>query len=305
MNDGSTQPIIHIPWYRTRWFKRSLFGIVLLAIIAGGIAATVFTVWWNGPEKALLDAANYSLDHSGRYHVVAQKADVTVVVGEDKYSLEGTLDGVQLAAILDGSTLYVKSPEPVKLYQLLMGANGQLPAAAQTIATTVRDKWVAVNRDTVTLQAAGAQKMQCMVEEKESIATDPHARGQWRSTYLAHRFLSVQMAKKSNTTTYDVSVDTKTRQDFFAALLKTSFYQTLTNCSQTTDILSSIEGASPVAQVMLTSKHVFQSATLNPRGQDPVHITASYSDVPKIVVPTDAMSLDQLLFGLLGSFNGL
>jgi|GEM_PF-6738802 len=306
MDKGSVQPIIHIPWYRTRWFKWSAFGAVLLAVIAIVAIAIFFALWWNGPEKALLDAANYSLEHDGKYHVTSKQSDLTVLVGDDKYEIDGTYDGLQLNAVLSGRTLYVKSPDPAKLYQLLMATDAsQIPTAVQTIADSVRNKWIAINLDTVTLQAASAQHLQCFVEEKDSIASDTNARSQWRSAYLAHRFLSVKTTQKTTATTYDVSVDTKARQDFFAALLKTSFYQELTNCSQKTDILSSIEAVSPLASVTLTSKHVFESAIFDPQSASPTKITASYSNVPQIALPASSTSLDQLEFGLLSTFTGL
>jgi hypothetical protein len=187
-----------------------------------------------------------------------------------------------------------------------MAANDtSLPAATQTIADSVRNRWVSVNLNTVTLQSEGAQDILCVVEEKDGITNDPNARGQWRSAYLMHRFFNMQTTQHTDSMTYAISIDSKTRQDFFAALLKTSFYQGLKDCSQTTDILSSIKATSPLATVTMTAKHVLQSIVVDPHGSDPVTITASYSHVPQVSVPTDSISFDQLAISLLGSFNGL
>jgi hypothetical protein len=306
MNDGSSQPIIHIPWYRMRWFKWLLVSVALVAVAIAAVATVFLAMWWNGPEKALLDATNYALAHDGQYHIASKQADINVTAGADNYAVEGTYHGLQFNAVLSGGLLYVKSPDPAKLYQLLMAANDtSLPAATQTIADSVRNRWVSVNLNTVTLQSEGAQDILCVVEEKDSITSDPNARGQWRSAYLMHRFFNMQTTQHTDSMTYAISIDSKTRQDFFAALLKTSFYQGLKDCSQTTDILSSIKATSPLATVTMTAKHVFQSIVVDPHSSDPVTITASYSHVPQVSVPTDSISFDQLAISLLGSFNGL
>lgn len=306
MNDGSSQPIIHIPWYRMRWFKWLLASAVVLAVVIAAVATVFLTMWWNGPEKALLDATNYALAHDGQYHIASKQADINVTTGANDYAVDGTYDGLQFNAVLSGGLLYVKSSDPAKLYQLLMGAGDKgLPAATQAIADSVRNQWVSVDLNTVTLQAQGAQDTLCVVEEKDGITNDPNARSQWRSAYLMHRFFNMQATRHADSTTYVISIDSKTRQDFFAALLKTSFYQGLKDCSQTTDILSSIKATSPLANVTMAAKHVFQSITVDPHGSDPVTITASYSHVPQVNVPASSTSFDQLAIRLLGSFNGL
>ena len=301
-------PISRLPLYRRQWFKRAAIIVVAALFLVVVIAIVLFLLWWNSPEKALLDAADYGAKTPGTYHVLAKDTDATITFRDNEYAIDGTLDGAQIQAILFGNTLFVKTPSPNQLYNLLMGTSSQqIPAIITAILPTVANQWISVNLDNTNLGAKSFQTSQCLIDEKESIAHDPNARRQWGSAYLSHRFLSITTAQKGSSKEYDVSVNASARDGFFSALQKTSFYESLTNCSKNTDALRSLgEGQSPAAAITFVSggQHILQSMVLNPSSNDPINITTNYKDVPTISLPTKSISSDELVVRYLQSVGG-
>ena len=305
MTPESRAPIIISPWYRKRWFKRLAVVSILILAVVSIMAVAAAVIWQNSSERKLLDAANYAVKTPGVYHVTAQATDLNVTLRDQMYAASGTINGMPIDAIFYSGMMYVKSPQPEKLYDFFMGSGkaGQLSIIARVLAPTIANKWISVNLSNITLESQNAQMIQCLSQEKESISHNPNARSQWASTYLGHRFLAISANKKPLTTTYQVSVNHKTRADFFASLQKTSFYQSLTTCSKDTDVLDSLGGISPAASVTLTNNHILQSMIIGPRSKNPVTVTANYKNVPSILVPTDAIGVEQLIIHSIGSLG--
>jgi hypothetical protein len=298
-------PIHSVPLYHRRWFRRTLVaaGITIVLVLLG--VFFFFVNWWNSPEKALLDAADYMVNTPGAYHITAKNTDLTVTMEDGKYAASGTFQNVAMNAVFYGSTLYVKSPQPDKLYGFFMGSDAStIPVVVKSILPTIQDKWVSINLNNMTLQSKNALTLQCIFQERDAIAHDPDARRQWGSIYLANRFMNIQTSTHPDATDYQVSIDKSSRTNFFKNLLSSSFYQSLTNCSKDTDVFASATVPSPVAIVTLSAQeHILQKVVVDPHGTDPMTVVSNYGNLTPIVVPTNTISTDLLFIRYLESIG--
>lgn len=301
MTSTDTLPIVRTPLYRRRWFLWVVGAAAVLVIAAGITVFASFLAWRNSPESALLDATQYAMKTPGSYHISAHDVDLTVITGNQRYGLNGTVRGVPIAAVLYGGMLYVKSSQPDKLYGMLMNTqpNEQLQTAIQAIAQTLKDKWIMINLQNTKLQAGQAQGAQCLVQAKDSLANNPHAWNEVQSVYLTHRFVG---ASNAGGGAFNVSLDGARAGDFLNALFKTDFYHSLTDCASSTvpatGMLNNLQ-----ATVTLSPQRSLQSVTARSQGKTTAVLTASYKDVPAIDLPTDSVSLDQLVVRYLQSFT--
>ena len=176
------------PFYRRRWFKRLTIAIIGLLVVAAAVALTLLMVWWNSPERALLSAVEHSVKIPGSYRVKSRATDLSITIRDQEYAATGTFNGIPVEAVQYGSILNLKSSRPEQLYNLITGNDKDkpLPTILQAIIPTIANKWIAFDLDNVALKTQGALAMQCVFQEKESVAHDPSARQQWASTYFAH-----------------------------------------------------------------------------------------------------------------------
>ena len=90
--------------------------------------------------------------------------------------------------------------------------------------------------------------------------------------------------------------------DFLNAFYETDFYQSLTDCGNLKTPAASLLNKMQ-ATFALSEERVIQSVIVRQPNQPDVEITANYANVPSVAVPTDAISLDQLLVRYLQSFT--
>jgi hypothetical protein len=301
-----TAPITRVPLYHKRWFKRVVVAIVAALTVGALIAVILFLSWWNSPEKALLDAGDYMVKTPGLYHVSSRTMNLDVVIREYEYEAKGTLNGITIDAIYFGGNLYVKSPDPDALYKFFMGVDdsAKIPTVVQSIIPTVKDKWISINLQNVTLGSQNVLRMKCISEEREAISHSPDARRQWAATYLAHRFMNITTTKQGDQSLYQLSINGSARVDFFTALLKTSFYQSLLSCSKDSDILQNVPSSKVFANITLSQpQHIPKSFVISPNTDITTTVTTNYLSVPDITIPTDAVSSDQLVIRYLQSIG--
>ncbi len=303
MSPDLQSPIPRPPFYRRRWFTVSIISILGVLLVMIIVALSLFFMWWNSPEKALIDVADYAARTPGSYTVTSHDTSLDVTIRDNEYAMSGTLSGVPLSAVLFGNTLWLKSSEFDKVYNLFMndGKNAPMPPVIQSIIPLANGKWISINLQTFALSGKDTQASQCIFQERQTVAHDPNARRQWAMTYIKYRFLDVLTTKKPTMTTYTVSINEKQRTGFFAALQKTGFYQSLTDCTKTTDILGNLSG-DPIADITTKpGKRILQSLVIHPGGADRTTITARYTDVPQISLPTDTVNAEDLFLRYLES----
>ena len=302
MTPTETPPVSVVPLYRKRWFLWTIGAIGALVITVCAAVFVLLAMWRNSPESALLDAVQYAVKTPGTYHVMTSDVDATVTVRDQRYGIKGTLKGVPIEAVLYGGTLSVKSSQPDKLYDLLMAnakTNTQLQAIVRTIAATVKDKWISINLQSTKLQTGEAQSAQCLAQVRDSLANSPQGWRDLQSAYAAHTFVQAADPYEGR---YGVTLNGQKTVGFLNAFYETDFYQSLTDCGNlktpAEDLLNKLQ-----ATFALSKERTIQSVTARQPNRPDVEITANYADVPSVVTPTDAISLDQLLVRYLQSFT--
>ena len=302
MTPTETPPVSAVPFYRRRWFLWTA-GVIGALLITVCIAVfTLLAMWRNSPESALLDAMQYAVKTPGVYHVVADGVDATVTVRDQRYGVKGTVKNVPIEAVLYGGTLSVKSSQPEKLYDLLMAnakTNTQLQAIVRTVAATVKDTWISVNLQSTKLQTGEAQSAQCLAQVRDSLAHSPQGWQELQPVYAAHRFVQASDPSGNN---YSVTLNGQKTVDFLNAFYETDFYQSLTDCGSLKTPAASLLNELQ-ATFTLSKQRTIESVTVRQPNRSDIKITPNYADVPSVVVPTDAISLDRLLVRYLQSFT--
>ena len=297
-------PLVLVPWYRHRWFKLTLIVIGVIALIAAILAAVVVIIWNASPEKALFDSASYALNTPGTYHVKASNTDIRLDVNGRQYAASGTLNGMQIDAVVNNSTLYIKSSDPQQLYTMFLASSvpGSLAPLVNSILPAFRDRWISVDLQNLSPKSANASAAQCGLDGKNILVADSNSRQQVATTYIMHQFLDIKSSSSSGRSTYQVSIDDKKFNDFYDSFAKTGFYQSLTSCSQatSTSVSRSLQGVS-LGLTVDQSSHQLKSLSINQSGEV-TDVTADYSAAPKITVPTGATSYDQISGTIVQSF---
>lgn len=319
MTPTETRPVA-VPFYRRRWFLWTAGAIGALVITVCIAVFALLAMWRNSPESALLDALQYAVKTPGVYHVTTSGVDATVTVRDQRYGIKGTLKDVPIEAVLYGGTLSVKSSQPDKLYDLLMAnakTNTQLQAIVRTIAATVKDKWISINLQSTKLQTGEAQSAQCLAQVRDSLANSPQGWQDLQPVYATHRFVQASDPSGNN---YSVTLNGQKTVDFLNAFYETDFYQSLTDCGNlktpTVSLLNKLQVTFSLSKEQtirsvfvrqpksaLSEERAIQSVIVRQPNQPDIKITANYTDVPSVVVPTDAISLDRLLVRYLQSFT--
>lgn len=299
----ATSPKSSLVWYRQRWVKWTAVVVVALAVLAAIIAAAAFAIWNNSPQKALLDATNYALKTPGVYHFTSDVADIDFTANHQQYAVTGTIDGVQVDAVVLTSTLYLKSSDPQHMYDLFTGSSpDKTNSLTKSLLKTVKNRWVEINMSSPPIKATGIDATNCWVAGKDVLANDDRARQEVLATYLTHQFMTVSPQGQA---TYHLAFDSAKLSSFLASLSETQAYQSVPVCSQTLN-LSQVEVPSGMAAtVTLTAdKHALSSIEFTDESGRPAKLTADYDKVPAVVIPADAVTLDELAGKVFQSFFG-
>lgn len=281
------------PWYRRRWVKLTAIIVAAVVIVVAIVAAVLLFVWNSSPQKALLDATTYALETPGTYHVTAASTDITFTSDNQKYAASGTVYGVPLDVVVLGDTLYLKSSDPERLYDVFVNSSSTASVAplAQNVLAAIKDRWISFNLFSSPVKSTGISATSCFVNGRDVLVHDGAARQQIAMTYLPHQFMTIATQNQS---TYRVAFDGPKLSAFMTDIAKTNVYQSLPSCTQAIDPTHLPVPNGATATVTLNSKHILSSLILNDHGAQIAKVTAKYGAVPAITTPSNALSMDQL-----------
>ncbi len=294
-----------VTWYRRRWFKVAIISLVATVILASLVIGVLFVKWNASPEKALFDASEHALKTPGTYQVKAKNIDIKVDVNGQKYAASGTVDGAKIDVVISSNTLYIKSPDLEKLYDMFLAESVPklFQPQASSILPTLRDKWISMNLQSLPASSTTIANARCGFDGKEILAADNNSRQQVTGVYLAHPFLDINTSSLSpDATKYRLSVDDKKFSSFYESFSKTGFYQSLTGCPQTTATQNSSNLKDVVATVILTQSANQLKSFSVVRSGSTIDVTADYSKAPTITAPTTAVSYEQISNNILQSY---
>lgn len=286
------------PWYKRRWFR---VGVLLLGL--------AFVAMWLGssvlvkPDDVLLDAMEHALKTPGTYRVTSSVANGSLTVTRDSMSWSGSIGAVNVDAILTGDALYAKSPTPDGLYAMVGGGSAELGSAIRALAGTVSNQWIKIDLHKNQLGPQMTRTLQCISGQKTVLQDHEDARRQWRDALGNTSFWIVRKSTDSTATTaYQLLMDAKARTEFLSGLQQTQYYQSVATCADSLDLSRIAADKWLNATVTLSQPaHVIQSVVVDLGTGGKMTITPNYQTPNQVVVPADAMTIDQLLINYLKS----
>ena len=299
--DGVVLDVEQVPQHRQRWVAWTVFMVVTIVIFA----LVAVSISWNvSSEKALLDAADYAMKNPGTYQVQAGK-NLAIVARTDGrlYAVEGTLKGVPVAAIASSSTLYVKSSDPEKLYDTLLGKSESKAAKELfgSLLKNLKNQWISFDLESVSKTSSLFGSIRCFFDTKSMIAgaQESSMLSDAGSAYLSHRFMAI---KKSNPSQYQITVDGEKLSAFQGAYSQTETLKELDSCSQTFDSFDPSSFNDAKIKIDLSkSKHVLETLTYEGSVLESTKIKADYGRVEQITAPSNSIDVSQIIGSLIGS----
>ena len=288
------------PWYRRRWLVVALTAVIVLLVATAATALVAYVVWLASPEKALSDAVRYAATNPAVYRVTAAGKDITLRSDGELQQATGTYDGIEFEAIHSKSTLYIKPATPERLldkFAISDQFSAQLRPIVDTLAATIRNKWVAIRTSDIPQTATDAHLMPCIANGNMQLMASDTARQQLATAYVQHRFVVAdRTASTSNEVTYALSIDGSKLRGFLDALVKTDFYKS--HAWQCDDSVQKLRDMSTdtlrVTAALDRSNNRFTAIDIGDKPGSAVKIAVDYTPVAKITLPADALSYDAL-----------
>jgi hypothetical protein len=294
-------------WHKHRWLIVLGIFFAVLSMVVVGISVATYLAWQASPEKALLDAVEYSSKTPAEYRIVTDDFTVSVSYDGEHSAITGTYDSVKFNAIVDGSIIYIKSSTPKELVALFAPKEivEKYQPTVDAIASRITDRWVSMSLDRVPLgNDSDASSISCWISANAQLTTNKQAKKELASLYTNNRFLAIDktaVTDKSNK--FTVKIDHAKLDEFMTNLKKSDFYGSLkSQCADTVQRLADMaqKHTDAAAEILLSkSKNALQKLTLGGVSDQPYSITARYGDVGKIVVPTDAITYESISNSIL------
>lgn len=290
----SKLPIADSRWYRQHWLAITFFATGLAAIIFITLAIVMFAAWRSSPEKALADAVNYAINMPGEYHFVASGTDMTLQTDGRRQSWSGTYQDVRFDALVDGNTMYVRSPTPDVFARHFFGIS-ELPPSMTPLVTqlieSVKNRWVSI--DVYRLPAGlGTSRSKCLLNGRSQLVANHEVKLELAATYASNKFLTIKTARTTAIDeTYTVNLETDKLDNFLKKLATTNFYSSLAgDCTGTLDEIRKLGAKNSDAEVTVTkSDHRLKSVAIGS-----LRITATDNPVDTISLPADVIYYDTL-----------
>lgn len=299
MPENLQPPIIHYPWYRRPIVRRLLIAFAVLLVVITLVLVVLLLLWRTSPEGRFVDVANNFLYKPATYRIKADTFDMTVVANGQRYSSTGTYDGTKVDTVLEGRYLYVSSPNPERVYRFFAASESDtpLPGFVQSVIPSLRDKWIKLDLENSPISSQNILRTQCMLERRDLFASDIGAKREWIATYLAHPFLRFKKLQEAHESSrYEVSLDKEARSSFFDALMKTNFYLSQEFCARDTDIVQIASELDPTAHITISEpEHLLKRMEVMQGGKPFITLDASYESVPAVVLPKDAVTVEELV----------
>lgn len=301
-----TPDVEQVPWHRQRWVVWTMVVAVTITTFAL-VAVLIALITWNASsEKALLDAADYALKNPGTYQVQAGK-DLSIVARTDGrlYAVDGTLKGAPITAVANSSTLYVKSSDPKKLYDTLLGVSASETSRELfgSLLKNLKNQWISFDLKSTSKSSLLFGNIRCFLGSKNAFSAENNAASpEVGSAYLSHPFMTIA---KSSPSQYQLTVDGKKISAFQGAYSQTKTSKELDSCSQT---LASLDtGSLNDAKIKIDlskSRHVLETLTYEGDASKSVKIKADYGKVEQITAPSNAIDVSQIVGSLIESILG-
>lgn len=292
------------PWYKKRWVR--VLGVLLLFMLGlSWLGSSVLSK----PDATVLAAAEHALKTPGTYIVESTMAKGSLAVADNAISWTGTIEGIDADMMLTGTTLYLKTPAPERIYALVAGgsANAQIASAIQSLQDQLRDKWIRVDLQNGQLGVQLTHTLQCVYEQKVALQQNESARGEWLHAFENTPMWVIRKSSGNDTTAvYQLLLDTTARATLSTQVKQTAYYQALAPCTGSIDLSQIAEGQWLNATVTLSEPaHVAQSIVVDLGKTGTMTITPNYQAPASVVLPTDAVSLDQLIINYIKSLLGI
>lgn len=291
-----------VPWHSRRWLVVLVIFFAVASMVVVGVAAMAHLKWQSSPEKALLDALDYSAKTPATYKVTTQ--DVTAVVSYDgiRSAAQGTYKSIAFNAVVDGSTLYVKSSTPTELVRVFTPKN--LPASMQpvvdAISKKITDRWVSVSLDSLPASSAyETQNVSCATAANSQLKANKEVKKELATLYTGNTFLAIQKtATTDKSHAYTIGIDNGLFDGFIKDFKGSKFYNSLkSECArlvQSTTDLKARHGDVKADIMLSKSKNALQSLTLKTGTSSPLKVAVNYGSVGTINAPTDSLSYDSI-----------
>lgn len=297
------------PWHSNRLLVivTIFFAVVSMAVV--GISVATHFAWQASPEKAMIDAIDYSAETPATYDIVTKDINATVSYDGKRQAITGRYKAVEFNAVVDGNRLYVKSSTPAELVKLFTADD--LPEnfrpMVDAIVARITDKWVSTSLERLPASnASESRNISCMLAAKSQFITNKDAKKELAKLYESNRFLVMEKAAvtdKSNA--YKVTIQDEEFDGFVIALKKGQLYKSLRsdceNFVQTMVGMKNKDGDFSADILLSKSKNAFQKITARSVNSGSTTIDVRYGDVGTITIPGDSISYDSLSTGVIQS----
>lgn len=287
------------PWYNKGWLK--MFSIVIIALIVlGSVAIAVLSVIWNfSQQKALFDAVDYAIQNPGVYKVVAGPNKLDITANRQRYAVTGDFSGLKVDFVIVGNSMYVKTPDPNRLFESLVDqkVKGKLAKIKANLSKSMKNKWVKISLETPPIPSSFLSQINCATDAMDLLAHNPSAWSQLAFLFDQHKIFTVSSPVKS---TYTAEFDGKQVDNFYDDLIQTSSYRSLDNCVGviTIELIEKLQGGG-VTVALTQPGHYASTIDVEKDSEKVATIRAEYSGVPTVSVPQDAVSIDQIIIQII------
>lgn len=294
-------------WYSKRWLVVVVVFLAVIAMAVVGVYSSSQLAWQASPEKALMDAMNYSSKTPGTYNIKSKDMVASVSYDGERFAAVGTYKSVPYNVVVAGTMLYVKSTAPAKLADMLVVNDSvkNIKPLMDAIAARITDKWVAVSlQDFPQTKDGASNHIACAMTARSFAATNKAAMKDLAAIYDTNRFLA---ANKTNETDksheYDLAIDSNMFGNFMTEFKKSRVHDSLgAECDtviNTIEKLGSKEGNARASVFLSKSKNALQKATIDGSASGAVSVDAHYGDVGVITIPTDAIPYTSITNGVI------
>lgn len=295
------------PWHDKRWLVIAAIFFTVVSMVVVGISVAAHMAWQASPEKALVDAFEFSSKTPATYKVATKDLNMTVSYDGKRQAANGAYKSVRFNAIVDGTTLYLKSETPEELVKLFTprGMPDTLRPAVDAATTKITNKWVSLSLEQLPLgNASQSRSISCMTGVRSQLASDKDAKKELTKIYENNRFLNAEKtATTEQSNAYKLTVNDATFGNFASALKGSSLYRSQkTECGKVVQsvIDAQAKRGDAAAEVMLSkSKNALQKATLTDTDGAKTTIDVNYGDVGTIVIPSEPVSYDEITNGIV------
>lgn len=291
-------------WYKRRWFIVTLVVLAVISVVSAVIAGIIFVLWTTSPEKVLLEAAKNATTTPAVYQVKSDTIDASVTFKPPLVQVNGKLDGLQIDVIIDNDTVYIKTPDPARVYALLPQSK-TVDTSIQPLVTTalesVKNKWIRIDTSQLIAQPTAPSDANCVVTAKNFLQSNPRAEKDFAKAYISNRFLTIDSSGHSQ---YALSIDQQKLHSFIDYLTKSTSYKSIAgSCTQFLQTVRKMNtGDAKTLAVISQPENLLQSLVVTEASGQEITIKADYDNVPAITIPDDSVSYGQIASSVLQTY---